>query len=226
MSTTTPRLSLLKSAPTEVADVVVSIDNAFDILDAAAGLQPVTAFPGSPFTGKMIQRTDQGDKPYFYQATAGRFANIPFDTFFVRKLADQTVNNSATLVNDAELVVTGLLANATYVWKACIRINSPTATPDFKMTWQVPATSAGFWCPDGLDSAATTDSGSVRMSDAAYGATKSVATISGSVTQALPSGMVIPASTGSLQLQWAQLAATAEATICSQNSWLYVERVA
>src|SRR5258708_28526594 len=44
-------------------------------------------------------------------------------------------------LHDALPILTGLLANATYVWKACIRINSPTATPDFKMTWQVPATS-------------------------------------------------------------------------------------
>jgi hypothetical protein len=64
MSTTTPRLSLLKAAPTDVVDIVADVDDAFDKIDAAVGFQPLTSFPGSPFSGKSIQRTDFGDKPY------------------------------------------------------------------------------------------------------------------------------------------------------------------
>lgn len=229
MSTTTPRLGLLKSAPTEVADVIVSIDNAFDILDTAVGVQPVTSFPGSPFSGKMIQRTDLGDKPYFYQATAARFANIPFDTFFARKAADQTVNNSIVLVNDSDLVVANLLANATYVFRGYIIYSSTTATPDMRMAFTIPAGAAMNWNPNGMDTTTTSDSGPVRMSSSTGGTTlfKSVGTVAATDVVALPSGIVaVGATPGSLQFMWCQNAATVENTIVRANSWLYVERVA
>lgn len=229
MSTTTPRLGLLKSAPTEVADVVVSIDNAFDILDTAVGLQPVTAFPGSPFSGKMIQRTDQGDKPYFYQATAGRFANIPFDTFFFKKAADQTVNNSIVLVNDTDLAFTGLLANATYIFRAYIIYTSTTATPDMRLAFTVPAGATMSWNPNGVDNSATSDSGPVRMAASPGGTAlfKAVGTVAAIDMAALPSGIVtVGATPGTLQFMWCQNTATAENTLVRANSWLYVERVA
>jgi len=226
VSTTTPRLSLLKGDPTEVADVVVDINNAFDKLDSAAGLEPVTAFPGSPFSGKMIQRTDQGDKPYFYQATAGRFANIPFDTFFVKKSADQTVNNSIAVVNDTDLVISGLLASATYIFRAYIIYTSTTATPELKLGFTFPAGSTFSWCPAGVGLNAVSDDFTIRMpATSNVGGTRAVGTVAGIDMVAVPQGIVVTGgSSGSLQLQWAQFTATAENTIVRANSWIMVER--
>jgi hypothetical protein len=229
MSTTTPRLGLLKSAPTEVADVIVSIDNAFDILDTSVGIQPVTAFPGSPFSGKMIQRTDLGDKPYYYQATAARFANIPFDTFFAKKAVDQTVNNSVVLVNDNDLAVANLLANATYIFRAYIIYTSTTATPDMRLAFTVPAGATMSWNPNGVDTSATTDSGLVRMAASPGGTVlyKAIGTVAATDMVSLPSGIVaVGATPGTLQFMWCQNNATVENTIVRANSWLYVERVA
>src|SRR5882762_9180897 len=210
MSTTTPRLTLLKAAPTDVVDIVADVDDAFDKLDAAVGFQPLTAFPGSPFSGKEIQRTDQGDKPYYYQATAGRFANIPFDTFFARKTADQTVNNSITLVNDTEIVISGLLANATYIFKTYIIYSSTTATPDFNLQFVGPAGSTMNWCPVGVGLTVATDDGIVRMPATAGGAgTRGIGTVAATDMVALAQGILVNAGTGgSLQLQWAQRVAT------------------
>jgi len=224
VSTTTPRLSLLKGDPTEVADVVVDINNAFDKLDSAAGLEPVTAFPGSPFSGKMIQRTDQGDKPYFYQATAGRFANIPFDTFFAKKSADQTVNNSTAVINDADIVISGLLAAATYIFRAYIIYTSTTATPDIKIGFTFPAGGTISWVPNGIATTGTTDDGTIRMPATSTG-TRALGTVAGTDMVAVPQGILVTGgSGGSLQLQWAQSTATAENTIVRANSYILVER--
>ena len=227
MSTTTPRLSLLKAAPSDVVDVVADIDDAFDKIDAAAGFQPVTSFPGSPYTGKAIQRTDLSDKPYFYQATAGRFANIPFDTFFAKKSADQIINNTVALVTDADLNVPNLLANATYVFRAYIIYTSVSTTPDFNMTFTGPAGSTINWTPLGVSTTATADDGTVRLSNRVGAQTRGIGTIAAVDMAALPQGIIIVGGTpGTLQFQWSQGTATAENTTVRANSWLYVERVA
>jgi|SRR6267154_2232158 len=227
MSTTTPRLSLLKAAPSDVVDVVADIDDAFDKIDAAVGFQPVTAFPGSPYSGKSIQRTDLGDKPYFYQATAGRFANMPFDTFFARKTADQTVNNSTVLVNDADLAFPNLIANAVYIFKCYIVYTSTTATPDYNMTFTGPAGSVINWTPGGVSVTATTDDSSVRLPATAGAVTRSAGTVAG-VDMVVPcQGIIVLGGTGgTLQMQWSQRVATVENTLTRINSWMYVERVA
>jgi len=226
VTATTPRLGLLKAAYADPVDVIADINAAYDLLDLSVGAQPVTAFPGSPFTGKVVQRTDLGDKPYFYQATAGRFANIPFDTFFALKSADTTQNNNAVFANDPDLVVTGLLAGATYIWKACIRYISVTATPDINMVFVAPAGATGFWTVKGLGFAATSDVDAVRYADTAYGGSRSTGTIAGIEVQAQPTGMLTLTGGGSLQFQWAQRTATVENTTVGQYSWLHVKRVA
>lgn len=225
MSTTTPRLSLLKAAPTDVVDIVADVDDAFDKIDAAVGFQPLTSFPGAPFSGKSIQRTDFGDKPYFYQATAGRFANLPFDTVFARKTSDQTVNNSTVLVNDTELFAPNLVAGATYIFRGYIVYTSTTATPDFNLTFTGPAGSVINWVPAGISITATTDDSTVRLPATAGTVTRSAGTIAG-VDMVVPcQGIIVTAGTaGTLQLQWSQRVATVENTLVRTNSWLYVER--
>jgi hypothetical protein len=225
VGTTTPRLGLFKAAYTDPVDVVADIDAAYDLLDASVGAQPVTAFPGSPMAGKIIQRTDQGDKLYYRQSTAGRFANIPFDTFFATKSADTTVNNSIAFVTDPDLQISGLLAGATYIWKAGIRYISVTATPDFNMVIQVPAGATGFWTVCGPSFNAVADADALRLADTAYGGSRSVGTIAATEMEAFPQGMFTLTASGTFQFQWAQKTATVENTTLSQYSWLHIKRV-
>lgn len=69
MSTTTPRLALLKAAPTDPVDVVADIDDAFDKLDFAATFESGTSFPGSPFVGKTFKRTDLSNRIFAWDGT-------------------------------------------------------------------------------------------------------------------------------------------------------------
>jgi hypothetical protein len=228
MSTVTPRLGLLKAAYTDPVDVVADIDAAYDTLDTAASMQPAVAFPGSPYTGKTVQRTDLGDKPYYYQATAGRFANIPFDTFFAKKTADQIINNSIAMTNDTELFVANLVVNGVYLVKGYIIYSSPTVTPDLNMTFTLPAGGAFInWTTSGLEKTSTTDSGNIRFPNTPVGVTRSAATIAATDMVVPVQGCVVMGSiAGTLQYQWAQVVATAENTVVRANSWLYLQRVA
>lgn len=62
MSTTTPKLGLLKPAPSEAVDVVAQLDNNLDVIDAAVGTTVCTSGtrPSSPYTGQKIYETDTG----------------------------------------------------------------------------------------------------------------------------------------------------------------------
>lgn len=55
MSTTTTRLSLLKPAPTEVANYLTALNNNWDTIDTFMQFKSESAFPGSPITGKSVQ---------------------------------------------------------------------------------------------------------------------------------------------------------------------------
>lgn len=227
MSTVTPRLGLLKAAYTDPVDVVADINAAFDTLDTGASCQPVIAFPGSPYTGKTIQRTDLSDKPYFYQATAGRFANIPYDTFIARKTADQILNNSGTLTADTELFIPNLLANATYLIRGYIIYTSVTTIPDFSGGFTQPAGAVINWTSDGVERTATTDSGNARFPNTTGIAGRSAATIAGvDMVYPLQGCIIMGGTAGTLQFVWSQTGATAENTTVRANSWLYLQRVA
>jgi len=68
-------------------------------------------------------------------------ARVDNDVRFIRKAADQTVNNSTTLVNDTELVFT-VYPNKTYVAEFDVFYNS-SAVSDIKLSAFAPAGSTG-----------------------------------------------------------------------------------
>ena len=226
MATFTTRLGLLKADYTDPVDVVADINAAYDTLDTSVGAQPVISFPGSPFSGKVVQRTDLSDKPYFRQATAGRFANISFDTFIARKTVDQTLNNTATPTNDNELVINGLLASAVYTVRAYIVYTSVTAVPNISFDFTLPAGASITWTPGGLVRTAITDDGNIRLPNTPVNTPRSAATVAGiDMVAPLQGAITMGGTPGSLVLQWAQTGATAENTTVRANSWLYVQRV-
>jgi hypothetical protein len=73
MATTTTRLSLRKpedSTPDDPVDVTTDISDNMDKIDTAAGMERVAAFPGAPYIGKPVMRSDQDDRLYVYNGTS------------------------------------------------------------------------------------------------------------------------------------------------------------
>lgn len=60
--TTTPKLGLLKPAPSDAVDVTAQLSNNYDVLDAAIGTVLCTSStrPSAPFAGLPIRETDTG----------------------------------------------------------------------------------------------------------------------------------------------------------------------
>ncbi len=69
MATTTTRLGLRKPAGNDPVSVITDIDENMDKLDDAAGAFRGTSFPVTPFEGKLVARSDQSDRFYFWDGT-------------------------------------------------------------------------------------------------------------------------------------------------------------
>lgn len=152
---------------------------------------------------------------------AGHFLRI--------KESDQTVNNSATLVDDAALEFEAE-ANSVYYVEATLRY-STNATADLKVGWSVPASTTMEWgrghigsgsSADGFVSAGAGGSGGhVTQADTLdfAGAAENL------MTQ--PAGFIVTAGTaGTVTLRWAQQTANASDTKVLKGSFLFARKVA
>lgn len=137
-----------------------------------------------------------------------------------RKTSDETVNNSATLQNDNELLL-AVEANAVYHFGGRLAFTTGT-TPDLKFAWTFPA---------GLTMAYNVSVFAVGTSVLDQFAFDQTLTANceghASLTRtAMLDGIVVVSSTaGTLQLQWAQIAATASDTIMKSGSSIWLTRV-
>lgn len=127
------------------------------------------------------------------------------------KSADESVNNSDVLQNDDDLLVP-VAANTDYVFILDILAVSVTATPDLKVGWSVPAGATMTWAMVG-DIEQNYNSENEGGTD--------IQTLTSSLKYTRWVGTVQVAGTsGNLQLQWAQTAATAEDTTVKAGSML------
>ncbi len=129
------------------------------------------------------------------------------------KAADQTRNNTTTLVDDAHLQAT-LTANVVYGFLLVLLYNSGT-TPDLKITWSGPAGLDMQWGGLRADTggaltvpADLTESSTVTIGGIAAGAF------------AVFGGRVTATATGTWRLRWDQNTATVADTIVRQGSML------
>jgi hypothetical protein len=133
------------------------------------------------------------------------------------KTGSQTVNNSATFVNDSALFL-AVDINTTYRCHLHLSYTSGT-TPDFKYQ---------FTKPTGATLSAWSFLGYSTTVTFAYGGTGETQSIGGNVT-AIPLdawGILTTSTTaGTFQLQWAQNTATASDTIVQAGSFLELIRV-
>ncbi len=129
----------------------------------------------------------------------------------VVKTADQTVNNSATAINDLHLLLK-LKANKEYMFHQTYFLNSGT-TPDFKYKFAIPSGATIQRNPSHLasdDSIATQDGTTEKAFNATGG--NDYNTIDGRITTG--------STSGTLQFMWAQNVADVSDTKVLKGSCL------
>ena len=137
---------------------------------------------------------------------------------YIRKSADETVNNSSTLQDDNDLsfaVVAGEIWEVTLL----LSVDQASATPNFKMAWggSVGSYYNYFWAAQALTN---------TQVESAY--TTGTMTAIHTVANGLPiycRSFIVVTSTGTLTLQWAQDVATVANTILNSDSILFAKRV-
>lgn len=158
------------------------------------------------------------------RATAALLTSM--QPLLVVKTVDETVNNSAVLQNDNELLLP-VLANATYLLDMYL-IYSTGDTPDFQIQISVPSGATKSWTPRGLGVLVTTFYGD-QQSTAARTLPLSLGGGGGGGLElsANVQGIVRVGSTaGNVQLQWAQNSANASDTKVYADSWMRLTRYA
>lgn len=247
-STTTTRLGIIKPTPGtgEPVNLQTQINDSWDKIDASIGATICTAAtrPASPFHGQFIRETDTR-RLYVWNATqsawdqimtpGGSFTgnvtmtgnltmtgHIIDGTLKKYKTANQTVNNTATLVNDNELFV--VVNPGTYLMDAFILYTS-TSVADIQIGFSAPSGSVLEWSAWGQSQTATTYEGSIKnerrttSQTSTHGGTSSDLSIR-------PVGSLTVSTAGSFRLRFGQGAATVADTILRVGSWLRLERLA
>lgn len=136
--------------------------------------------------------------------------------------ADQTVNNSTTLV-DSGLVV-DVAPEAIYEVRGFLIYNSST-TADMNILFVGPAGATMNWSGDSPHSAATSGNPLIHRTANTIGTTL---TVGGFAANAIgqPLGVLtVGATAGTLKLQFAQAVAEVSNTILRAGSWLQLERI-
>lgn len=150
---------------------------------------------------------------------------------FVRKTADQSVTSSTVLTNDTHLLYT-IGATGTYKFEiALIALSAADAAGDIKfaLTFPTGTLTAGMM---GLTTALTTsvigDTVNAGVSSAVSGTQPAnfSAGLSASECFILIKGLLVATATGTLRLQWAQLASSGSATTLKAGSFMEVQQVA
>lgn len=147
----------------------------------------------------------------------------------VATTADQTINNSTTLVdagNGATVLQAALEAAGVYEVSGLIVYSSST-TADLKLGWTGLTTPTLHWTGGGLTSGAAAASASINLGYDAYTDSQIVGGIGvGTKLVAMLKGRVIVAGAGTLKLQVAQGALDATNTVIYAGSSLTFRRVA
>lgn len=153
-----------------------------------------------------------------------------FNRYFLQqhaaiKSADENVTNSVTLQNDDHLFAPVDVNTDYWVW-CIIFYTGPTTNGDLLLKWTAPSGATFDWMSDALGSAATSSVTTVSRNAQTLTSTPAPGTILGTDCCALVKGILRVAGTaGTLQLQWAQLAASATAVTVYADSTLIVRRL-
>jgi len=130
------------------------------------------------------------------------------------KSADQTVNNSATLVNDSQLLFT-INTSKRYYFMLSLGQNS-NGTADLKIGWSVPTDSTMLWSIAAGNSEAKSETDTAMLSGG-----------SANLCERIVHGFITTSTTGgTLTLQWAQNTANASDTKVLAGSTFIIWEIA
>lgn len=144
---------------------------------------------------------------------------------FKRKTATESVTSSTTLQNDDDLVL-AVEANSTYLLDMMLFYDGATAG-DFKMSFTGPTGYSVDYHHTGAATALAGTSGDIDYRLIVETDTLGVGANGAGTTLVIHvmGIVVIDATAGSLQLQWAQFASSATATRLFANSYMYLRKV-
>jgi hypothetical protein len=137
------------------------------------------------------------------------------------KSANQTISNTTTFVNDADMRI-AVAANSIYEFHVFIRYSSPLGA-DWKSSFTVPAGASAHFSRYGNDIGGTFG-GPADFNDTSVctSAGPGVATI---ININFFGNVVTAGTAGNLVFQWSQQTAVAANTILYQNSYLSARRI-
>jgi hypothetical protein len=147
----------------------------------------------------------------------------------VRKLTTESVTSNATPQNDDELFF-DVEANAVYRIEAHFFPQSTSLTPDFQSAWSIPAGATGLrMCHGPTSNSATytseTDT-NVRVSGRNWTTAQTYQIGDANAAAIYESGLLIVSATaGTVQFQWAQGTSNATATDLLSRSFISYQRV-
>lgn len=140
-------------------------------------------------------------------------------TLAIRKTADETLATSTTFQDDNHLFFS-VAANEIWAFELELLFSTPVAA-DFKMQWTSPAGATGNWWGFWNDNGGPTVNYITRRSLAG---TFALDTANGDGNLAIRGAVVNSTTAGTLQLQWAQNAASGTTTVFA-NSFLLGQRL-
>ncbi|MFB7867003.1 hypothetical protein [Streptomyces sp. NPDC056069] len=149
---------------------------------------------------------------------------MPLDAI---KTTDESRASSATMANDAELSI-AVAANAKYQLTGYVIYSqnlAASATTGIKIGWSGPTSATMLWTSGGTDGPTSLTGQDVTSQ--IISATRSLPSNLGTFMTAIPFGVLTTVgNSGTLNLQWAQVASNATPTIMRAGSWIRLRRVA
>lgn len=139
--------------------------------------------------------------------------------------ADETATNDVTLSMTADLNYSGLSSAVHYALEGCLYVHSASATPGFKMSFNVSGgtiTGSGYMM---LASEETVGWQTALEQAVAITATPSHGLTAGNEWRILIKGHFINSAGGNLQLTWAQFVSNGTPTTLKKGSWLRLTKV-
>lgn len=175
--------------------------------------------PGSPFTGQHIVETDT-NRTYVYDG-----GWLLIGSMVAVKTTDNTVNNTATLANDAQLTLPAE-ASTTYVLELFLDYSAATAA-DVKIGLVVPASATWSVAPNGMLTGVAATSGSIETAPSVTaGNLQFGGNGAGVHLTANPVGWLKTAGTaGNVVVQFAQATANASNAILYTGTWIRLTRI-
>ncbi len=144
---------------------------------------------------------------------------------FVYKASDETVNNSATLQDDDDLKFT-VGANELWIFEAVLNMtDASNGTADTKYTFTGPASSVAVFASHPAINSSGTFEVSVARPLASVEQTEGASAANGGRIHNVSGQIDTAGTSGTMQLQWAQLTANASDLKMLAGSWLTAREV-